>query len=741
VLYHLTKKEYNMCIEVKSNVFVLELDGQTLELNFCDADDSVIAPADADFNSIDIENIQEKFCFQRGNEEFQFIKFSNTAGIAYRRIIRAVKQDIEIENLLETISLPKESELAANDKTFCFHAENTRIYERFIMPVSCDRTGSVKTFFELDEPISGTQWAGKGNLRKEVGRSPFQPFPVMIWGNHEHKKVLLDGTLTQKRLYRYYNVIDSKYFCYQAPKAIAGVIIPHGEELAGEWNYLEISENENLNYPYSGFIKALRNFGQKYTGELPANHSDMIWGSWNDGIFREIDQQSILDNADFVTTHFPTVKWVQIDDGYDEWDYSDNHDRIGIGVAASGEFFSREKFPNGPRYFTNEIKKRGLRPALWVGLAVAAARRPFTEHPEWFLEYRQCPKYRFFDISRKDVREFVRGAFKMFFEDWGFEGIKLDFWSYFFEDEQIELSEGTITGGEYRKWFLKNCREFMPKDGYLQTGCDIAMGNIHLAEHVDNYRYGIDIGHGNWNNFCTNAKWAAFCLNTHTGDIFVPNSDSIGYFPGLERYEAKTAINFCLITRTLLEIAGWLYRDPENSLLPFLKKACCCPKNGENVFFGNFNFKQSGNAPDIWYLKSPHFSIDEKNNLLPERTVAIFNWDDNCKPYELKQETLELNPAQNYLLKDFWSDEIIELPSGSKSKITLDGHHSRLFSIIDSSQNKILDSNTQINQVLFKKGVLSMETPLPAIPELTLNFQPAKIIVNGKETPVKLKII
>lgn len=722
-----------MCIEVKNNLFVLELDEQALELNFCGAEDFVIEQINANFHTGSITKIGEKFCFQRANEEFQFIKFSNAQGIAYRRIIRALEQDIEIDNLLETISFNKNSELTIDEDTFCFHAENTRIYERFVMPVSCNRTGSVENSFDSDEPISGTKWSGDGNLRKEIGRSPFQPFPVMVWGNNKNNKVLLDGTLTQKRLYRYYDVIGGKYYCYQAPKTITKLVIPHGEVLLGEWNYLEVSENENLNFPYSGFTTALSNFGKKYTGINQSNHNEMIWGSWNDGIFRNIDQQSILDNADFVKEHFPTVKWVQIDDGYDEWDYSDNNHRLGIGIAYPGEEFSKQKFLDGPRNFTDEIKKCGLRPALWVGLTIAAARTPFIEHPEWFVTKNNSPVFCFFDISRADVRKFIRNAFRTFFIEWGFEGIKLDFWSYFFEDEKIELANGSTTGGEYREWFLKTCREFMPEDGYLQTGCDIAMGNIHLSEYVDNYRYGIDVGSGNWDNFRINAKWAAFCLNTHTGDIFVPNSDSVGFFPNLARHEARTAINFCLISRTMLEISGWLYREPDNPLLPFLQKACCCPKNGENVFFGEFDFKQTDNAPAVWFLKSPHFSVDNDNPLLPERTLALFNWSNSEDKFKISALTLDLDSGKDYLLKDFWSEEIIRLKAGKELEISLDGHHSRLFSAAQADIPKILDSDTRIDDVNFNGETLCLNAPYTDAPNLTLNFEPSRIRVGDLE--------
>jgi hypothetical protein len=687
---------------------------------------------DANFDCQGIGNIGERLCFQAENEQVQIILFANAPGIAYRRVVAAGEVPMHVRAVKETLEFAADSPFFPSPETFCFHAENTRMYENFTTSVLTDRTRPINSEVEAFEPVSGTRWSGEGNLRREIGRSPFQPFPVMIYGNRNSERILLDGTLTQKRFYRYYDVAGNGYGWYQAPKTIKAVAIDPGQQFIGEWNYVEVGESRDLHHPYAGYLAALKNFGVCYQGTTSCNRHTMVWGSWNDGIFRDIDQESILKTADFLQEHFPTVKWLQIDDGYDEWDYETN-DRVGIGVAYPGETISRKKFPQGIKHFVSEIKARGLRPAIWVGLNVATTRRPYLEKPEWFVVYQQAPMFAFYDISRSDVREFIRNAFRTFTQEWGFEGIKLDFWSYFFEDEQIVLPTGKITGGEYRNWFLKTCREFLPEDGYLQTGCDIAMANPHLAEYVDNYRYGIDIGQGAWGNVKTNAKWAAFCLNTHTGDIFLPNSDSIGYFPGLAKEEAQTAINFCLVTRTLMEISGWLYRQPNNPLLPTLKKACSCPKNGEDVFFGDFNFKETDAPPAVWYLKSPHFSLDGDNPCLPLRTAGVFNWDDQPRNFSLNAASFGLESAKGYLLADFWSDDVLVLPAGKTLELSIAPHHSRLFSISRLGDARaILDSTIQLNAVEFSNGILRFDVPFPGPAEILLAARPERIYVGDQ---------
>ncbi|MCM8771839.1 MAG: hypothetical protein NC922_01995 [Candidatus Omnitrophica bacterium] len=41
------------------------------------------------------------------------------------------------------------------------------------------------------------------------------------------------------------------------------------------------------------------------------------------------------------------------------------------------------------------------------------------------------------------------------------------------------------------------------------------MANPFLAEYFNNYRYGIDMGDGNWENFLTNFRWATTYISLH----------------------------------------------------------------------------------------------------------------------------------------------------------------------------------------------------------------------------------
>ena len=73
----------------------------------------------------------------------------------------------------------------------------------------------------------------------------------------------------------------------------------------------------------------------------------------------------------------------------------------------------------------------------------------------------------------------------------------------------------------------------------------------------------------------TSMQWGAACFATHTGDLFVPNSDSVGIMPGLSDTEALFCINYCLVTHSMVEIAGRLSEAEDQTRIKILKKAVC----------------------------------------------------------------------------------------------------------------------------------------------------------------------
>ena len=621
---------------------------------------------------------------------------------------------------------------------YFYHNENPRIYEKMGIPVDFDRVNksNVKDF-GFDE-LAGNRWADPGVVHERIGRSPYQPFPAIVVSNYNAAKGVVHGTLSQKLFFHNYLVSHEKgtvtLEIFSGFKDIAFMSCPAGKNLVDEWYLGATDDAADLERVFANYIAVLEKHLPPLYGSTDINRTSMVWGSWNDGISRKISEEMLLKEARFLKENFPTVRWIQVDDGY-AVHVPPAH---GLGMPYEGEEgVDHQKFPRGLRAYTDEIRKIGLRPAVWIGGFCPKHAPIYQDHPEWFINYDYRVKDTApLDVSQEEVRNYISHALDTFFFEYGFEGMKHDFWSYAFEDSHDLLKNKEHSGYEYRTWWLQEIRKRIPADGYLQTGCDIVMGNPFLAEYFTNYRYGIDIGSGHWDYVKTNFLWGAACFALHTTHLFVPNSDSVGLFPGLNDTEAMFCLNYCLATHSMVEIAGKLSESaPDNPRLKTLKKAVCNPNNGQEVFLGDYNYRDKDHLiPRIIYFKTPHFSKEEGNSLMPLRTAGLFNIEEDPIEVKFTASTFGL-PAGSYLVTDVWSGETCALGDGFSVK--LEPHGSRLYAITAADRVCLLDANMRINSF----DGSTVEFDYPGTAELLLTREVRKITAEGTAIPFETEKI
>ena len=622
---------------------------------------------------------------------------------------------------------------AADD--YFYHLENPRIYEKMAIPVDYDRTGSSAKDSGFDEQ-AGNRWADPGVICERIGRSPYQPFPAILLSNFHTESGLVHGTLSQRIFFHNYLVSHEentiRLSLFSGFKGIDALECEPGKILADEW-YLGTTEHAgDLERIFERYTAVLRRHLPPMYGATEINRDNMVWGSWNDGIFRDISEEMILREARFLKQNFPTVRWIQVDDGYAV--------RVppahGLGMPYEGEDgVDQQKFPEGLRTFTDKVRKAGLRPAVWIGGLCPKHTPIYQEHPEWFLDYDyRVPPYAPLDVSLPEARAYMEHALDVFFRDYAFEGMKHDFWSYAFEDSRDQLKNKTASAYEWRDWWLGEIRKRIPADAYLQTGCDIVMANPFLGEFFTNYRYGIDIGSGNWDYVKTNFLWGAACFATHTGDLFVPNSDSVGLFPGLNDTEAMFCLNYCLVTHTMVEIAGRLSLNPDSPRLAPLKKAVCNPNNGQDVFFANWDYLDPKQKyPAVLYFKTAHFCPAEGQAGLPLRSVGLFNLEDEEKVLAFTVAELGLPDSGSYVLTDVWTGE--EIPLNGAFRCPVPAHGSRLLAVSESDPLQLLDADIRILRTEKNARTLKLFFDYGADARLTFASVPEKLVLNGKEMP------
>jgi len=646
---------------------------------------------------------------------------------SYKNNTSSIQRVRELALTLDGITFGEESK-----KDYFYHTENPRIYEQMTFPVDYNRTSNDASNAEFDV-IAGNKWADPGIVVERIGASPYQPFPAILLSNYKSRSGLVHGTLSQKVFFHNYLVSHSgngiKLDIFSSFKSIEYREIKPGEILIDEWYIGATNNADNIEKIFENYSNELRKKLPASYGASGINRDNVVWGSWNDGIFRNISEDMLLEEAKALKENFPTVKWFQLDDGYSSCKTTAH----GLGVPYENEDgIDKAKFPNGLRHFTDSLREIGLRPAIWIGGSCPADRKLVLEHSDWFCDFSErFSSIRAMDVSLPEVKEYALFAFDKLCLEYGFDAVKHDFWSYPFESSGDYLKNKYASGYEHRSWWLNEIRKRIPTDGYLQTGCDIVMGNPFLGEYFTNYRYGIDIGEGNWENVRTNFLWGIACFATHTGDLFVPNSDAVGLFPGLNDTDAEFCINYILITRSMVELAGRFSSiDKSNPRFKMLKKAVACPNNGDDVYLGSYDYRKPGRCtPELIFIKTPHFST-ETHAALPIRTLALFNIEEREKSVTFTPAELGLQNGR-YVLTDIWCGEQIDFESSLTVNLT--SHESRLFSVNTKSDMQIYDSNIKISDVKIAENYITIKTHYASDAELLLSIEVEEIEFNGEK--------
>lgn len=654
---------------------------------------------------------------------------------ACRKIKNISKEQFRLSELIMRIGGMRFG--GKQNEDYFYHAENPRIYETMTFPLDYQRTIYDAKNSEYDV-VASNRWADPGVVQERIGASPYQPFPAILLANYQTKSGVLHGSLSQRVFYHNYLVGhegESAFLeIYSSFKATDYRILNVGETLIDEWYLGTTDDADDIGKIFQTYVSVLREKLPCGYGRSNVNRHNVVWGSWNDGFYRNISHEALIKEAKAIVKYFPSVRWLQIDDGYASY----NKGAVGLGAPYDGEDgIDKEKFPQGLRGFTDELKQIGLRPAIWIGGHCPKQLRIYREHPEWFIDYAmrmtECSPL---DVSRAEVRKYMESALDYLVTDCGFEGVKHDFWSYAFEDSHDLYKIKEKSGYEMRSWWLNEIRKRLPSDGYLQTGCDIVQGNPFLGEFFTNYRYGVDVGDGNWDYMKTNMQWGAACFSTHTGDMIVPNSDSVSLFPSLPYNEFLFLISYIIITRSCVELAGrYSEIKPDDCRLKILQKAICCPDNGKDVYFIDYDYRKPGrNVPEIMYIDGVLF-CREKNRDLPLKTVALFNPDD--KEREICFDICKMGIARNRIIcTEIWTGEQVCFDNSITS--ILPPRSCKVYTVA-TNEAVLLDSNVEIRALRSAANKIEFEIPNKGNVDLTLSFMPTRVLHNGIE--IKYEIV
>ena len=512
------------------------------------------------------------------------------------------------------------------------------------------------------------------NQHVEYGNAEEHLFPGVFVAAAAQPIGLLVAQASQQRFYALFRfrgrMEHRQNWLFEIEERVNGITeleLKPDESLHGEKLFFHLAETNDPQQATVAYFRLLRAdgaFARRAENPLPTQR---IYCTWNYDFMADIDEEKVLGQMPILKSHFPQVKFVQLDDGYQTCHKPGQRAMIDLCYGDLEHPFDTARFPDGPKAFTDRIKAAGLRPAIWLGLWASLGSPMLKDHPDWILRDDTGAPLLFsawyggtaiLDPSIPGVRDYLDRMCRTVFGEWGFEGVKLDFSSFAFNGKRVRYRHPGKSGVELRHELEGIFRKHLPRDGFFGW-CVVAGTAQPFLSQADYFRNAVDIGHGNWDVARRIAMWTAnTCLLLQEWPC-LPNIDSIGWSKDFDETSWNTWLNFCAISGMALEVSGDLRKLPEHRLRRLSKTLALsdpdrmvqCPGLGE----------ARNQSPAVWFATGREHSL-----------VGVFNWRETPTHVEIASVLPSLSGQS---VTDAWSGATATLPTS----IDLEPRGSRLW--------------------------------------------------------------
>lgn len=417
---------------------------------------------------------------------------------------------------------------------------------------------------------------------------------------------------------------------------------------------------------------------ERLAAELNRNHAPIFrrpvatgWCSWY-CFGPGVTATQIRGNLAWAKQHFPGLRYIQIDDGYQPW----MGDWLETGKSFGGDI----------RSVLRDIQAEGFEPAIWVAPFVASpGSRLFKEHPDWFVQdaegkplrsdrvgfggWRLGPWY-VLDGTHPGAQRWLEDLFRTLRADWGCTYFKLDanYWGALHGGRHYDPKATRVEA--YRRGMEAIRRG--AGDGFI-LGCNHplwpSLGLIHGS------RSSMDVSR-DWSHFSKTGRenllraWQngrlwwndpdALCLN---GRVLIGASNTAGE----ARSIGKATEDEFLFHATLIYATGGMllagddlrtYGDREKQRLKILY-----PPTGQAMRFPGETFEVG------------------RLQLADAEMVAVLNWRDIPQDIVL--------PVQSRSrVTELWSGEALGVRDSSFTLSNFPPHAGRLFRLTPQALNR-----------------------------------------------------
>ncbi|MCA1808081.1 MAG: alpha-galactosidase [Lentisphaerae bacterium] len=420
---------------------------------------------------------------------------------------------------------------------------------------------------------TGHYYVRAQGLKATVGLSEDWPFPGLFFTHPEYGTVLM-AVLSQERFKPCWSLWSSgRRTRVQAIEGFTGVdsvTLAPGDALHGE-HWVLLSVAGGVEDALDAYYQLLRQ-RLDFAGARSILRRAVVWGTWNYNRrkrgFADVNHKMVVDNTRALrklVSGKPRV--VMIDDGYQQ-SRSEKLTMKGWFCSCLEIFHDDGQPPHDPKLFpkgmqgiAEAIRREGVMPALWATPRLRSDSTLARDRPEWLLQTENPagfgPRSAYLDYSLPEVREFTRNAWRTIFQVWGFQGLKLDFWSLPFEVPQVRYRNPERTAVELRNLFLEDLRAIVPKDGFLLLCCVTNTGgNPFVGRYADAVRMGRDIGIGKFRNVWECASQLTMSAHFYRHDCLLGDADSIGWCPENPPGQNRLWATMAFLSGGMCEIGG-----------------------------------------------------------------------------------------------------------------------------------------------------------------------------------------
>jgi alpha-galactosidase len=344
------------------------------------------------------------------------------------------------------------------------------------------------------------------------------------------------------------------------------------------------------------------------------------WCSWGD-FYNNINEKKIRQQVDYIHQHIPSLKYIQIDDGY-EPNYGD-------------WLQTKPSYDGSMKATAQYIENKGMQPGIWLSPFVCDSNSTiFRDHKDWLVKDQNGEpllsskviadrSWFVLDGTNPAVQTYFEQLFNKMRSDWGITYFKLDFlyWGaiqggYFYDKNATRIQA-------YREG-LKAMRRGAGAESFI-LGCNVPMWpSLGL---VDGMRLSNDIDR-TWNSFKETARenlgrtWQNGILWWNDPDMII--------------LTGKLSENEIRFHNSVLHAIGGAMINGDNAMklsasdIKTLEKMVT--STGSTVVFNN-------EKKEIGWINTSN-----------EKRLIILNWSDNRKTFTVKLE-------KSYQIINYWTGE------------------------------------------------------------------------------------